>query len=201
MADIPERNFHFDAAYYRRYYLHPATRVTDPKVRARLGAFVFAYLKHIDLPVDRVLDAGCGLGQWQKLVKKAFPEALYTGLEVSEYLCGKYGWTRASIADYKGRGRYDLIICQGVMQYLEDGEADSAIANLGRLCRGALYLEALTREDWDRNCDTQTTDGAVHLRPAAWYRKRLEPHFINLGGGLHLSHRSPTVLFELERVG
>ncbi len=194
-----KREFRFDAAYYHRYYLNPTTRVTDPSTRTRLAAYVSAGLKHVGVPVKRVLDAGCGLGHWAKLLRRSFPDAHYTGLEVSQYLCGKYGFTQASIADYKGKGSFDLIICQGVMQYLRNAEAVSALENIARLCRGALYLEALTSEDWERNCDTQSTDGSVYLRRADWYRKRLAPHFINIGGGLFLARRSQPILFELER--
>jgi hypothetical protein len=56
----------------------------------------------------------------------------------------------------------------------------------------------LTREDWDERCDRRRTDSAVHLRTADWYRRRFERHFVNTGGGLFLSSRSPAVPWELE---
>jgi SAM-dependent methyltransferase len=188
----------FDQRYYDRYYRTRATRVTSEREVALLGDFVFAYLRHLGQPVKRVLDAGCGLGFWRGVLQRHHPKARYTGLEYSTYLCETLGWTRGSIADYRPRGRFDLVICQGVLQYLTDPQAARAIDNLARVCRGALYLEVLTREDWRDNCDRSATDGAVHLRSAMWYRRRLARHFRSAGGGLYLHRDSGAVLYALE---
>ena len=40
-------------------------------------------------------------------------------------------------------------------------DARKAIRNLARLTRGALFLEVLTREDWERNTEQGATDGKV----------------------------------------
>lgn len=189
----------FDAAYYRRFYRDKATRVSGEREAAKLGAFVCSYLAYLGLPVRTVLDAGCGLGRWRRVIAEHYPDARYTGIEVSEYLCRRLGWTHASIAQYRPRGRFDLVICQGVLQYLDDREASAALANLARLCRGVLYLEALTAEDWRDACDRSATDGQVHRRPAAFYRKRLERKFITVGGGLFVHKDADAVLYALER--
>jgi hypothetical protein len=39
----------------------------------------------------------------------------------------------------------------------------------------------------------------VHWRTGTWYRKRLAPHFVEIGGGMWLSRRNTAPLFELER--
>src|SRR5262245_10314062 len=129
----------FDSSFYRRYYLQPRTRVTTRAETVARANAVAALLKHIELPVRTILDAGCGLGWMRAPLLRAFPRAKYTGLEVSEHICERYGWTHASIASYRTRARFDLIVCYDVLQYLTDVEAASAIANLGRLCRGALF--------------------------------------------------------------
>ena len=49
-----------------------------------------------------------------------------------------------------------------MLQYLDDRTAARAIANLGRLTRGVLYLSALTARDWRENCDRTRTDRDVH---------------------------------------
>ncbi|MFI5309384.1 MAG: methyltransferase domain-containing protein, partial [Polyangiales bacterium] len=131
------RAFSFDRRYYDRFYRNPRTRVSTAKQTAALGRFVCSYLDYLELPVRRVLDAGCGLGRWRDVITAHYPRARYQGIEVSEYLCQEYGWTRASIASYRPRGRFDLVICQGVLQYLGDAQARAAIANLARVCRGA----------------------------------------------------------------
>lgn len=189
----------FDSAYYERFYGNPHTRVVDAAEIDRLAGFVCAYMHHLDLPVRRVLDIGCGVGHWRRALARHHPRARYAGIEISAYLCERYGWERGSVVDYSARAPFDLVVCQGVLQYLPHRDAARAIDNLARLCRGALFLEALTREDWERNCDKRRTDGAVHLRRAAWYRRRLGTHFVACGGGVFASRRARCVLYELEK--
>lgn len=190
----------FDREYYERFYLHPSTRVTDRADTARLVAFVCSYLRYLELHVERVLDLGCGIGLWRGLLKKALPSAHYHGVEYSEYLCQRYGWEQGSVVDYRSRARFEFVICQGVLPYLDARDAKRGIDNLGKLCRGALYLEAVTQDDWDEGViDAQRTDGSMQLRSAAWYRRALAPHFVCLGGGLWLSKRAKIPVYALER--
>jgi chemotaxis methyl-accepting protein methylase len=142
---------------------------------------------------------GCGIGLWREVIEREFPGAEYEGMEVSEYLCDLHGWRRGNIADFRSRKHYDLVICQGVLQYLDAAEAKRAMENLAQACRGALYLEALTREDWDNVADQSRTDGDTHLRSARWYRKELRPKFAHVGGGVWLSPRAEVPLYELEK--
>ena len=192
------RAFSFDASYYRRFYLDPRTRVDDAAGRAALADFLFAYLRYLRLPVTRVLDLGCGVGLWRPEVLRHRPLASYVGVERSAYACREFGWEQGSVVDYRPAEAFDLVICQDVFQYLDDAEAEAALRHLPRLAPMALYLQILTREDWERVCDQRITDGEVYLRPAAWYRRRLRRRFTACGGGLYLSRRLPPVLYELE---
>lgn len=189
----------FSEAYYRRWYLDPATRIRSRAAHARQADFVFGYLGHLDIPVRRVLDLGCGLGHWRGEAARLRPRATYTGVELSPWICAKYGWEEGSAADYRGRGRYDLIVCQSVLQYLSDADAKRAIANMARLCRGAAYIEVVTSEDWREHCDKRFTDGNIHLRPGIWYRRALAAGFRSAGGGIFIPKDSPAVLYELEK--
>lgn len=190
----------FDRHYYERFYLDPKTRVTDRAAIDRLGDFACSYLQYWALPVARVLDVGCGIGLWRSVVARHFPSATYQGLEVSEYLCEQYGWQRGSVVDYRAKARFDFVICQGVLPYLDARAAKRAIDNLGALCRGALYLEAITKEDWESGIiDKRRTDGSMKLRSAGWYRRALVPHFTHVGGGIWLSKRSKVAIYALER--
>ncbi|HLU40648.1 MAG TPA: class I SAM-dependent methyltransferase [Planctomycetota bacterium] len=191
----------FDAAYYARFYGDRRTRVADAASTRRLGEFVCAYLRFLGLPVREVVDLGCGLGHWRAVIAAQFPRARYTGVEVSDYLCRRYGWQKGSAVDYRHPRPADLVICQGVLQYLDARQARAAIDNLARLTRGALYLEVLTRTDWEENCDRSVTDGAVHLRTGAFYRRLLRRHFHACGGGLFVRRDAGVVLFELEHAG
>lgn len=189
----------FDAGFYRRYYIDPRTRVASRADTVRLGRFACAYVDYLGFRVKRVLDAGCGLGHLRVAVREFFPRARYVGLETSEYLCRRYGWLHESIAVHAPAAPYDLVACHDVLQYLTDAEAVRALANLGKLSRGALYFSVLTAEDWRRNADRSRTDSGVHLRPAAWYKTRLSRHFRPLGGGLLVRRGYDPLLWELER--
>jgi SAM-dependent methyltransferase len=189
----------FDADFYRRFYEDPATRVASAAEAERLGDFICAYAAYLGVRVRRVLDAGCGLGQLQTPVLRRFPGARYTGLEVSEYLARRHGWVHGGLEDFRPRGAFDLVICHDVLQYLDERAAARAVANLGRLCRGLLYVSALTLEDWRVAADRSRTDGDVHLRPADWYRRRLRRSFVALGGGLFARRGHVPVLWALER--
>jgi SAM-dependent methyltransferase len=189
----------FGEDYYRRFYKDPATRVRAGSAQSRLADFVFGYLSHVGVPVRRMLDLGCGLGHWSADLARKHPRATYTGVEISPYLCARYGWEQGSAADFRGRGRYDLIICQSVLQYLPDEGVKAAVANMARLCRGALFLEIITAGDWRDHCDQRVTDGNIHMRTESWYRKALGRHFRSAGGGVFLPLDSPVVLYELEQ--
>jgi SAM-dependent methyltransferase len=189
----------FGEDYYRRFYKDPATRVRAGSAQSRLADFVFGYLSHVGVPVRRMLDLGCGLGHWRADLARKHPRATYTGVEISPYLCARYGWESGSAADFRGRGRYDLIICQSVLQYLPDAGVKAAVANMARLCRGALFLEIITAGDWRDHCDQRVTDGNIHMRTESWYRKELGRHFRSAGGGVFLPLDSPVVLYELEQ--
>jgi 2-polyprenyl-3-methyl-5-hydroxy-6-metoxy-1,4-benzoquinol methylase len=188
----------FDSAYFRKFYLDRNTRVvTRAEMRDR-AALIAAILKHAQIPVRRILDAGCGIGLLRKPFAAILPRARYTGLEQSEYLCRKYGWSQGSIADYAARERFDLVVCYDVLQYLPDRDAARALRNLAQLSRAAVYMSALTREDWLHNCDRSRTDRAVHLRPGAWYRSRLRRHFRYLGFGVWIRKDVAAILWDLE---
>ena len=188
----------FDRSYYERFYGDAAERRAYRRDEDRLGDFVCAYLDYLEQPVRNVIDIGCGFGQWRGIVARHFPRASYTGVEQSEHLCERFGWTRGSAVDFRARARFDFVICKDTLQYLSARDFDAAVLNLAALCRGACYVSVLTREDWEERADRRRTDSAVHLRPGDWYRRRLARHFVNAGGGIFLSSRSPAVPWELE---
>ncbi|HKU16563.1 MAG TPA: class I SAM-dependent methyltransferase [Steroidobacteraceae bacterium] len=190
----------FGPEFYRRFYLDARTQVTTRAEMAARARLIASLVRSVDLPVRTILDAGCGLGWMRRPLLREFPRASYTGIEISRHICERYGWTHASIATYRTRARFDLIVCYDVLQYLTDAEAARAVANLGRLCRGALFLHAPTREDWTHNADRSCSDEDIHLRPTAWYRARLARRFRNAGFGLYVRRGAPVVEWELARV-
>jgi hypothetical protein len=188
----------FGPAYFKKFYLNTATRVVTPRemrVRARL---IGAILAQAGIPVSSVMDAGCGIGLLRKPLQEVLPRARYVGLEASRYLCERYGWVFGSVVDYAPAKPCDLAICYDVLQYLGDRDAARAIANLARLTRRALYISALTQEDWRDNCDRTRTDRDVHLRSGDWYRRRLKRSFRYLGYGVWLRKDVTAILWDME---
>jgi SAM-dependent methyltransferase len=195
MTDEKDR---FDAAFFERYYGDPETRVADQGDADRIAGLIGGIVNYLELPVRRILDAGCGIGLLREPLLRHFPQAGYDGLEYSAFLCERYGWSPGSVADHAVASPYDLVVCHDVLQYLDDRTAARAIANLGRLCRGALYLSVLTERDWRHAADQSRTDESVHRRSGEWYRTRLKRVFRHVGGGVHVRRGLAPILWELE---
>lgn len=188
---------YYDRRYYRRYYIDPETRARTPADDRRLAAFIAAYAKHLEIDVRRILDIGCGLGRTLRALARRFPRARLVGIEYSPYLCERYGWQHGSVTDFSATPPFDLVICNDVLPALDDADCGRAIANLATLSRQLVFIGALTREDWAR-CDASRTERDVHLRSAAWYRRRLRPRFVALGGGLFAKRDAPITHWSLD---
>lgn len=192
---------YFDEKYYRKWYGHAHSRAftsADKKVRA---AFVLSYLRYLRVPVRSVCDVGCGLGHWREALQAVDGRIKYTGVEISPVLSQRMGWIQASAASYAPKRKFDLVICQAVLQHLDDRDCAQALDNICAYTRGALYLEVLTKADWAAGCvDKRHTERHPYLRTGAWYRKRLEKAFTPLGGGLFLAKTTNAPMFELEQL-
>lgn len=188
----------FDKAYYDRFYRDPGTRAVTPAAVRRQAAFIAAYLQHLEIPVRRILDMGCGTGLLLRALGRAYPSATTTGVEFSDYLCERYGWQQGSVVDADAGGAADLVVCNDVLGYLNDADCARALSNLATHTRGALYLGVLTREDLTL-CDPDRTDAEQVARPAAWYRRRLARNFLPVGGGLFLRQPVAVTVWHLER--
>lgn len=181
----------FDKAYYDRYYRDARTRVTSPAATRRQAGFIAAYLSYLELSPRSILDLGCGTGILLRALGKHFPGARLTGVELSDYVCRRHGWLQGSVVDFQAEQPFDLVICNDVLAYLDDSDCSRALGNLASLTGAALFLGVLTEEDLAL-CDRSRTDPDQHARPAAWYRRRLNRNWTNLGGGLYLK-RPPSV--------
>ena len=196
---VERESVRFDREYYRRYYFDPRTAVASRQESLARARLIGAYADYLGRPVRRLRDAGCGVGRLAAPLRMRFRDAAYVGLEVSEYLCRRYGWERARIEEYRPSSPFDLVICYDVLQYLDDRAAARALANLARLSRALLYFSALTRADSLANCDRTRTDLDVEARPGAWYRSRLRRSFLEIGAGFWVRRGAPFTFWELER--
>jgi len=194
---VPRQSF--DAAYYRRFYRDRP--VHDRRRIGQLASGVLGLAGWWGLPVRSVLDIGAGPGLWRDWFRRHRPEVRYRSTDLSAYACERYGHERRDISRWRARGRFDLVVCQGVLQYLEAADAERAIENLGAMARGLVYLEIVTRHDLAEVVDLAATDTAIHARTGAWYRKRLRPHFVQVGAGLWAARRAGLPFYELEAAG
>ncbi len=188
----------FDDAYYRRFYGSARTRVQGAKEVAHLGAALTEMIAWYGGKVRSVLEVGAGVGLLRDWFGQHRPEVKYLSTEFSEYAAARFGHAQRDITTWRGRARFDLVVCQGVLPYLEDRQALAAIDILAAMTRGFLYVEAITRRDYETVCDKKKTDPAMRLRPASFYRRRLGRYFQPVGGGLFYRKDGPLVFWELE---
>ena len=85
----------FDKSYYDRFYRNPSSRASTKAEAERCADFVWAYLQHLQIPVSRIADVGCGLGHMLRRLLRQFPGAAGEGYEYSSYLCEEYGWKQS----------------------------------------------------------------------------------------------------------
>lgn len=189
----------FDKAYYDRFYRDPRTRAVTPAATRRQARFIASYLDHLEIPVRRILDIGCGTGTALRALARCYPRATVHGVEFSDYLCRRYGWEQGSVVDFTSAKPYDLVLCNDVLAYLDAAQCARALDNLAALTGSALFLGILTREDLE-SCDRERTDPEQWLRSARWYRQRLAGRFCNVGGGLHLKQPLDVTVWALDRL-
>lgn len=190
----------FDREFFERYYERTSSAVVSVEEMTLLARFLLAYMDYLGVAVGSVLDAGCGTGLFEQALREVRPNVRYTGVDPSPYLCEKYGWRQSSIAEFRSRTRFDLIVCRDVMQYIDGNEVRESIYNLARLCRGSLYFDVPTSDDFDAGLlDEHRTDNRIHVRSARWYRRHLDRHFVSAGGGVFIPRDSDTVVLALER--
>lgn len=194
MSETPR----FDADYYQRFYLNPETRIYDRARHARLVAGVVNLVEWFSGPLQRVLDVGAGVGWWRDWLERHRKNVEYVGTELEASTCEHYGHRQADLTTLRLPTTFDLVVCQGVLPYLDEAGALAAIENLAALCDGYLYLEAITGEDLRKAVDRSRTDLRVKPRSGAWYRRALKPHFREVGGGLFASRENAIVFYALE---
>lgn len=189
----------FDADYFRRFYESRRTRVYGREQVDHLARGVTGMVQWFGGELGAVLDVGAGTGLWGEWLREHMPQVAYRSVDVSEYACQRYGHERRDISRWRARDQFDLIVCQGVLPYLDDDACAGALANMAAMCRGFLYLEAITSRDLREVCDRARTDVSVRARPASFYRSILKRWFEPLGCGLHHVRGGEKVFYDLER--
>lgn len=199
MIKAPPMSASFDASYFRRFYESRRSRVYGSGEIDGLARGVTGFVRWFGTDLRSVLDVGAGTGLWKDWFRRHMPQVRYRSLDVSAYACERYGHERRDISRWKARERFDLVVCQGVLPYLDDDACARAIENMAAMCRGFLYLECITSRDLREVVDRSRTDVSVRARPATFYRRLLGKRFETVGCGLYHAKGGDTVFYDLER--
>lgn len=167
------------------------------KIETLAGA-VHNFCKWWDVPVRSVLDIGAGVGYWSDWYRKNHQSIKVLSIDFSEHACHKYGHELRDISTWAPSKKFDLVICQSVLQYLDDQSARSAIKNIAKATTNVLYFEVPTKSDLRNNVDRDVTDFDIYVRSGLWYRNELKKYFRQAGVGLWVAKTSAIVLYELE---
>ncbi len=189
----------FDEAYFRKFYESRRSRVYSAEQVDHLARGVTGFVRWFGGEIERVLDVGAGTGLWGEWFELNMPDVEYRSVDVSDYACATYGHEKRDISAWRAREKFDLLVCQGVLPYLDDRSCAKAIANMAAMCRGYLYVEAITSRDLRDVCDRTKTDVRVVARSKGFYRRTLGRHFEPLGCGLHHVRGGSALFYDLER--
>lgn len=188
----------FDEAYYRKFYEDPRTRIYTQQRHAKLVGGMVSLIEWFGVELETVLDVGAGLGWWGQWFARHRAKVQVRSTELEPETCAKYGHEQADITTLRLPRQFDLVVCQGVLPYLDAAGVAKAVDNLAAMCGQFLYLEAITKEDFAHSIDAERTDLRVTLRSAASYRRLLKPHFREIGGGLYAARHADLPFYALE---
>jgi SAM-dependent methyltransferase len=200
---MPPRRRAYDRAYFDKWYRSESHRVRTPAELTRLVTFVLATADYVlGRRVRTVLDVGAGEGNWLPVLRRLRPNVAYQGVDPSEYAVRRFGARRnlllgdlASIDALPLADSYDLVVANGMLNYLGPDELRAGLPKLAARARGMLYLEMFTAAD-----DIKGDTAFPEFRDAAWYRRALRAAGL-VGCGLHcyLPRDEAWRLAELER--
>jgi SAM-dependent methyltransferase len=135
-------------------------------------------------PVKSVLDVGCGEGNWYPPLMAHRRRLRYTGVDPSEYAVHRWGKRRnihlGSVDNLGIDGPFDLIVCCGVLNYLDAPTLTRGLHQIAERLDGVAYLDMYTASD----AVTGDTRGAKR-RSATWYREIIRRAGLT-ACGLHL---------------
>jgi len=197
---------HYDQRYFDKWYRNPRYRVKSPQELARQVALVVGTTEYIlGRTLQTVLDVGCGEANWLAPLRRLRPRIQYTGVDSSEYVVSRFGASRNirlgtidSLDRMRLRKEYDLILCVGMLNYLDSAQLRTGLAHLYELANGVVYLELFTSADRGVFGDTRGT----HLRSPSWYRARIrEARFLSCGMHCHIPDWLREQTSALERCG
>lgn len=162
----------FDQKYFDKWYRHRTHKVRTRVDLARRAAAAVAVAELVlERPVRRILDIGCGEGEWGTALLALRPRARYLGVDPSEYAVNRFGGRRnihrgtfGDLETLPGVEQYDLVVCADVLHYLKPAEIARGAAALGRRMTGVALLQAYVKGD-----DLEGDLAGLVRRPSSWY--------------------------------
>jgi SAM-dependent methyltransferase len=144
----------YDRAYFDRWYRSRAGVVTAGATRRR-ARFALAAAEYVlNREVRSVLDVGCGEGVWRGELRRVRPRLRWVGVDSSEYVARRFGRRRGirratfgDLGDLRLRGRFDLVVCSDVIQYVPTRELRRGLRAIHGLLGGVAFLAAWAAED------------------------------------------------------
>jgi SAM-dependent methyltransferase len=154
----------YDQTYFDRWY-RSRKGVGSPEWTRRKAALALAATEcFLERPVRRVLDVGCGEGQWRAVLRRMRPGLDWTGVDPSEYVVRRFGRRRnirrGGFGDLHAlglRGRFDLIVSSSVIHYVSTPDLRRGMQTIAGHLEGLAWLEVHTTED------------AIHGDLDGWY--------------------------------
>jgi len=185
----------FDTAYYQRFYGNNGAH--DAEKVAHLATAVHHLAAWWGVEVSTVLDVGAGMGMWRDWYNNTHPSVTVRSFDISEHACKTWHHEQRDISQWRPRGKFDLVVCHSVLQYLNKESVIQAFENLAAATRHVLYLELPTKWDYENIVDETSTDLQVYQRSGTWYRTQLSQYFRQVGAGLWVPQNG-IPMYELE---
>jgi SAM-dependent methyltransferase len=162
----------FDKRYFDKWYRTRRHKVRTRGDLARRAAAAVAVTELIlERPVRRILDIGCGEGEWGTELLRIRPRARYTGIDPSDYAVGRFGARRSirlgtfgDLATVPGLDSADLVVCADVLHYLAPGEIVRGARELGKRMSGVALLQAYVLGD-----ELEGDLEGLTRRASSWY--------------------------------
>ncbi len=195
----------YDAAYFEKWYRDPRHRVKTPAEFGRQVEFVLHMAEWVlQRPLRRVLDVGCGEGQWGVALRRRRPALTYVGIDPSEWAVSRHGVRRGllqgSITDLDtllpAGETFDLVLSVGMLNYLPAATLRDGLRQMARRTGCVAYLELFAQGD-ELEGDTDWP----RPKPAAWYRTLLATAgFTPLGLHCYVTRAEADRVSALERL-
>ncbi|MBV6519941.1 MAG: hypothetical protein MNPFHGCM_00044 [Gemmatimonadaceae bacterium] len=193
----------YDKAYFDKWYRQKKYRVKSAVDIARQLRFIVGAAEYLlEQPVRRVLDVGCGEGNWLPPLRHLLPRVRYWGVDASEYAVRRWGKRRniqlgtfGSLGGLQLPDEVDLVLCCGVLMYVAPEELPGGLQAIRARARGVCYFEVFTSED-DATGDFNRSE----MRPARWWRRQFKnAGFVACGMHLYLPSELADRAATLER--